>query len=370
MTMTVSVTDERGLPMPGQFSLAVADDNLLTFADDRQGHILSHLLLESELKGKVEEPNFYFEPKDKHPEKNELLALDYLMMTQGWRRLAWEELLENQPVAIQFENERAVTNGIVIDKNGNPVPRILVGVKDSRITALTDNLGRFELDTLIPFGQPMAVYSTKISDQNLLSNGSGKELHIQLPYEVNQHKLNKLAPLVLSGPKMQPGPGVISSVIDISVPMGTRVEGTLTDADTGEPVVFGTVALYKNGVLVTGTETDLEGYYSLTEIDPGLYDVEFSTTGYSPQRVTGMMVKNGKGNKLEVRLSAGLELTTVEVRYERPIIQQDNTTMSSSLTSEQIRSLPTRGSKRKSNEKAKAQPATPKKTTEDEVLKR
>lgn len=105
VTMTVSVTDERGIPMPGQYSLAVADDNLLTFADDRQGHILSHLLLESELKGKIEEPNFYFEPKEKHPEKNELLALDYLMLTQGWRRLAWEKMLDNQPVAMEFEGE-------------------------------------------------------------------------------------------------------------------------------------------------------------------------------------------------------------------------------------------------------------------------
>lgn len=115
VTMTVSVADERGLPMPGQFSLAVADDNLLTFADDRQGHILSHLLLESELKGKVEEPNFYFEPKEKHPEKNELLALDYLMMTQGWRRLAWEEMLGNQPVAMEFEGETYEAPAEVID---------------------------------------------------------------------------------------------------------------------------------------------------------------------------------------------------------------------------------------------------------------
>ncbi len=115
VTMTVQVTDERGIAMPGQFSLAVADDNLLTFADDRQGHILSHLLLESELKGKVEEPNFYFEPKEKHPEKNELLALDYLMLTQGWRRLAWEEMLEGQPVAMEFEGETYETPAAVID---------------------------------------------------------------------------------------------------------------------------------------------------------------------------------------------------------------------------------------------------------------
>ena len=70
--MTVKVTDERGMPMPGQFSLSVADDNLLTFADDKQGHILSYLLLESELEGEILEPNFYFDKKEKHPEKRSI----------------------------------------------------------------------------------------------------------------------------------------------------------------------------------------------------------------------------------------------------------------------------------------------------------
>ncbi|MEK7256343.1 MAG: hypothetical protein AAB316_16435, partial [Bacteroidota bacterium] len=126
--MTVKVTDERGVPMPGQFSLAVADDNLLTFADDKQGHILSHLLLESELKGKVEEPNFYFEPKEKHPGKDERLALDYLMLTQGWRRVSWEGLMYEPVALVEFDGERFVTNGEVVDKDGNPVPRFPVRI--------------------------------------------------------------------------------------------------------------------------------------------------------------------------------------------------------------------------------------------------
>ncbi|MBK9016188.1 MAG: hypothetical protein IPM82_20160 [Saprospiraceae bacterium] len=199
VTMTVQVTDERGIPMPGQFSLAVADDNLLTFADDRQGHILSHLLLESELKGKVEEPNFYFEPKEKHPEKNELLALDYLMLTQGWRRMAWEEILDKQPVAMVFENERAVTRGVVTDKLGNPVPRMLVGVQKSKMIAMTDEMGRFELDTLLPRNEPMAVFSSVWDGNQIMTDGTSKTLQIRLPYEVKDFDKNQIqvAPLVL-----------------------------------------------------------------------------------------------------------------------------------------------------------------------------
>gem|GEM_PF-1670583 len=326
VTMTVQVTDERGIAMPGQFSLAVADDNLLTFADDRQGHILSHLLLESELKGKVEEPNFYFEPKEKHPEKNELLALDYLMLTQGWRRLAWEEILEGQHVAMAFENERAVTRGLVTDKLGNPVPRILVGVKKSSMVAMTDEMGRFELDTLLPLNQPLGVFSSVWDGSQIIADGTSKVLQIRLPYEVKNADNNQvqMAPLVLSKP------------------LQTRLEGTLKDAENGEPIIFATVAIYKNGVLKTGTETDFDGYYSITNLEPGTYDVEYSYTGYTPSRVTGMEVSSGKSNKWDEKLSAGVQLTEVVVKYERPLVTQDNTTMGSTVPLGRQKATPSR----------------------------
>ena len=86
--MTVKVTDERGMPMPANLSLAVADDQLLSFADDKSSNILSWLLMESDIKDKVEEPNFYFDPKEEKADQ----ALDFLLMTSGWRRFTWEQI--------------------------------------------------------------------------------------------------------------------------------------------------------------------------------------------------------------------------------------------------------------------------------------
>lgn len=86
--MTIQVKDERGMPMPGDFSLAVVDDKLLTFADDKQSHILSAILLEADLTGEIVEPNFYFDKT----EPKAAQALDYLLMTQGWRRFKWDEV--------------------------------------------------------------------------------------------------------------------------------------------------------------------------------------------------------------------------------------------------------------------------------------
>ena len=117
VAMDILVKDEKGKPVSGQFSLAVADDQLLSFADDKQGNILATLWLESELNGEIIEPNFYFESPDKHPEKDQLLALDYLLMTQGWRRFDWtknEELVAN----FQYPNEIRVVAGKVFDAWG------------------------------------------------------------------------------------------------------------------------------------------------------------------------------------------------------------------------------------------------------------
>ncbi len=122
----------------------------------------------------------------------------------------------------------------------------------------------------------------------------------------------------------------------------TSLQGAVTDADSGEPIIFGTVALYRSGVLLTGTETDFNGYYSITELDPGTYDVVFSYTGYQETRVEGVTISAGKANKLDAGLSQGVTLTEIVVKYEKPLIEQDNTTQGSTLSSEQIRNLPTR----------------------------
>ena len=47
----------------------------------------------------------------------------------------------------------------------------------------------------------------------------------------------------------------------------SSLEGKVIEAESGEPVIFGNVAIYKNGVLITGTETDFDGNYSMSNID-------------------------------------------------------------------------------------------------------
>ena len=80
VSVNTKITDSRGVPLKGSFSVSVTDDN--DVRPDSAINILSDLLLSSELKGYINNPSYYF--RDKSQET--LKALDLLMLTNGWRR--------------------------------------------------------------------------------------------------------------------------------------------------------------------------------------------------------------------------------------------------------------------------------------------
>jgi alpha-2-macroglobulin-like protein len=115
--LKISTTDHKGKPVPAKISLSVADDQLITFADDKQDNLLSSMLLSSEVKGEIQEPSFYFDANE--PKAKE--ALDYLLMTQGWRRFKWTEI--DQPkIILSHDAEKVKTlSGSITSKDGKPV---------------------------------------------------------------------------------------------------------------------------------------------------------------------------------------------------------------------------------------------------------
>ncbi len=142
--MTISVKDERGLPMPANLSMAVVNDQFLSFADDKSGNILSQLLLEQDIHGKVEEPPFYFNKKEAKADK----ALDYVLMTSGWRRFTWEKIIEEEMPVIAFLNEKAIVSGIVYNsETGKPMDDVKIKVNNGTEIS-TDNTGKFLLKKL------------------------------------------------------------------------------------------------------------------------------------------------------------------------------------------------------------------------------
>jgi alpha-2-macroglobulin-like protein len=83
VAITIQSVDAAGTPVAGaDLAVAVADDAVLSLADDHQARILARLYLEPEMPGQtIADPNFYFSSDAKAP-----AALDLLLGTQGWRR--------------------------------------------------------------------------------------------------------------------------------------------------------------------------------------------------------------------------------------------------------------------------------------------
>ena len=120
----------------------------------------------------------------------------------------------------------------------------------------------------------------------------------------------------------------------------TVLQGTVRDDK--EALVGATVKVTKGTDVISGAITDPEGKYRLT-LDPGSYDVEVSYTGYQVQRTEGVQVLSNKLNSLDFALASGLAINEVEIKaFKVPLINEDGTESGSSLTSTQIRQMPTR----------------------------
>jgi hypothetical protein len=94
--LSISSANQDGKPLSADCSIAVYRLDSLQVQDETE--IGSYLWLSSDLQGPVESPAFYF--KEGGPES--ATAMDNLMLTQGWRRFRWEEVLQGKKAAFEF----------------------------------------------------------------------------------------------------------------------------------------------------------------------------------------------------------------------------------------------------------------------------
>jgi hypothetical protein len=66
---------------------------------DKSSDILSQLLLSSEIRGKIFNPSYYFSSA----EDSVAAQLDLVMLTNGWRKFLWEEVLANKAPSLRYQ---------------------------------------------------------------------------------------------------------------------------------------------------------------------------------------------------------------------------------------------------------------------------
>ncbi len=108
--------DSRG--QPANLSLAVYRIDTLQPVD--RMNIENYLWLSADLPGPVESPEYYFGPSN----PDLVVAMDNLMMTQGWRRFKWEDIPGHKKPAFRFLPE--YTGHIILGKIVDSVTRTAV----------------------------------------------------------------------------------------------------------------------------------------------------------------------------------------------------------------------------------------------------
>ena len=212
------ITDENGLPVSGNFAVAVVDDNLLSYADDKQGKLRAKMLLESDLKEKVEEPNFYFDKKEEKADK----ALDLLMLTAGWRKYTWKKITDADTLKMNFKGEKAILAGTVMNAQTNkPVAGAKLVLQKSKKTTTTDKEGRFEFRGF------------DIADDNQVEITASKDLKsIEHIYDYQEgvvfyvgHRIYYNRPMAA----MMKGAGRAEMMMDAAAPAMAENEGVMAD---------------------------------------------------------------------------------------------------------------------------------------------
>ena len=147
VVLTLDVTCASGHSWTGDASLSVVDNHDLV--PDSLSSILSTLLLESDLRGSIECPAWYFRGGNDSFRRQ---ALDVLMMTQGWRRYRLEDAFSgiySSPV-LQPESGMSLEGKVSRRVSRKPVPnsRIQLMIPTLGITeeGVTGPDGRFRFD--------------------------------------------------------------------------------------------------------------------------------------------------------------------------------------------------------------------------------
>jgi hypothetical protein len=149
--VTFNVTAKKITQQPSEanLSIAVIDEASVPFDENAETTILTSLLLTSDLKGYIEKPNYYFN----HANDKTNEDLDVLMLTQGYTRFLYKDLLVNKLPEIKFLPEDGIeVTGTLRTANGMPVSNGVVNlsIKDRHIAlrALSNTVGEFRFSKL------------------------------------------------------------------------------------------------------------------------------------------------------------------------------------------------------------------------------
>ena len=148
--LDIQASNSAGEQIKANLSVLVINKKQMGEIQSSRQNILSYFLLESELKGKIENPGYYF-----GSDTSRQNDLDALMLTQGWRKYHYSKEYEE----IRFSPERNLNitgkvSGIasVRRMKESKLTMMIFGVDYSVYTAFSDSTGSFRFNLEDEYG--------------------------------------------------------------------------------------------------------------------------------------------------------------------------------------------------------------------------
>jgi len=147
--LNIVTKDNNNNSVTGSFSVAVVNDSLVKTDEQAESTITNNFLLTSEVKGYIEQPNYYFNNTNDNTRED----LDILMLTQGYRRFDWKQMQKNSVPTITYLPEKSLElSGTIKTPSGKPIPNgklNLIVTKDNLLRdTTTDAEGNFKFTNL------------------------------------------------------------------------------------------------------------------------------------------------------------------------------------------------------------------------------
>jgi hypothetical protein len=119
-----------------------------------------------------------------------------------------------------------------------------------------------------------------------------------------------------------------------------QLRGTVSDR-SGALVSNATVTIRDQGTNVSSTtHTDEKGMYYFTGLRPSTYTVRAEASGFEPVEHTGVVLAVDQETSLNFTLSIAGVATNVEVKATVPLLDTDDATLGTDVTSEYVKELP------------------------------
>lgn len=192
-------------------------------------NIQTFLWLQSDLRGTIESPAFYFNG----PREETLPAIDNLMLTHGWRRFKWEDILQGKEQVQTFPpelNGHIITGKAVSDITGKPLENIetyisVPGLNTNFKTYISDTAGKLKFDFKYMRGSSEIIVQTNPTADSI------SRIELNNPF-AEQFSGNTTPPFYLSSAKQN---ALLDQSINVQVQnqyAGTQLKRFLPATDT------------------------------------------------------------------------------------------------------------------------------------------